>query len=245
MFKLKHNFFYNLFFNKGNIVFVHGYNSCYNVHTSFFNGLYKLGYNIYSFNLPNHGDNIEYKEQLSFFDYCKFVIDFIKKNKLDKKLILIGHSMGGGIVSIIQNDFNLKQLKKVILLDPLNPSIGWTSKISKVISMIFSGKIMQMKSFTETKNPTMQSLKLLSEINSKKVFDEIDLAHKKSINHVLVLFGKEDDIIEPKNSEKYFTDLNKNNYKFCWIENAKHSPDIQNTNDTIDIINKYIKNKND
>jgi pimeloyl-ACP methyl ester carboxylesterase len=96
--------------------------------------MFKKGYNIFTFDLPNHGLNFDYPAQITFGEYCNFVKDFISKNNL-KKIIIAGHSMGGGIVAALQNDNNLK-FKDVILIDPLQK--GATSDIIKrVVSTIF------------------------------------------------------------------------------------------------------------
>jgi alpha-beta hydrolase superfamily lysophospholipase len=98
--------------------------------------MYKQGYNIFTFDLPNHGANFDNSVQLTFNDYCVFVKDFIAKSKT-KKTIIVGHSMGGGIVSALQNDDNLK-FKNIILIDPLQKG-ATNDKVKRMFTSLFGG----------------------------------------------------------------------------------------------------------
>jgi alpha-beta hydrolase superfamily lysophospholipase len=100
--------------------------------------MYKYGYNIFTFDLPNHGTNFDYTSQMTFNDYCIFVKKFIVKNKM-KKIIIAGHSMGGGIVCALQNDNDLK-FKNIILIDPLQKG-ATDDKIKRVFATLFGGGI--------------------------------------------------------------------------------------------------------
>jgi alpha-beta hydrolase superfamily lysophospholipase len=97
--------------------------------------MYDAGYNIYTFDLPNHGVNFDYPTQLTFEDYCVFVKDFMKKNKL-KKIIIAGHSMGGGIVAALQNDDTLK-FKDIILIDPLQKGAS-NDKVKRMFASVLA-----------------------------------------------------------------------------------------------------------
>jgi alpha-beta hydrolase superfamily lysophospholipase len=127
---------YRSFNNKGDILFIHGFNSTYFSHVHFLEALYEEGYNLFTFDLPNHGVNVSHTEQFLFADYLKYIKQFIIDNKL-KKIILIGHSMGGGLALALQNDKELKFMN-VILLDPLQAG-ATKEKAKRVLSMVFNG----------------------------------------------------------------------------------------------------------
>jgi pimeloyl-ACP methyl ester carboxylesterase len=78
--------------------------------------LYLLGYNVYAFDLPNHGVNSLTDEKYMFDDYCNYSLGKINERK-KRKVILMGHSMGGGIAQVIATQ--IKHIKCLILEDPL------------------------------------------------------------------------------------------------------------------------------
>jgi alpha-beta hydrolase superfamily lysophospholipase len=99
--------------------------------------LYHEGYNIYTVDLPNHGLNIDFDRQFLFLDYIRFCKGYVNlKNK--KKVILIGHSMGGGIVSAISHQ--IKNLKAVVLLDPLQKGAK-AHKAKRLLASIFNKEL--------------------------------------------------------------------------------------------------------
>jgi alpha-beta hydrolase superfamily lysophospholipase len=105
-------------FSKGNIIFIHGFGSCSFNAIKLLTNLFQKGFNVYAFDLPNHGKNSDYATQLTVDEYISFSIQKIKSFNL-KKFFLMGHSMGGGIVSYIGSEFPT-QIKGMILLSPFN-----------------------------------------------------------------------------------------------------------------------------
>lgn len=91
-----------------NLVFLHGWGTTWESLYPLVNSL-KESYNVYHPNLPYPQDKV-----LNLDDYCQFVIDFLKKEKI-KNPILVGHSLGGAISCKIAIDHPNK-IKKIILL---------------------------------------------------------------------------------------------------------------------------------
>lgn len=94
--------------SKPNLIFLHGWGTTWESLYPIVNGL-KDKYQVNSPNLPYPKDKI-----LTLDDYCQFVLDFIKTNKIIKP-ILIGHSLGGAISTKIATDHpNL--ISKIVLM---------------------------------------------------------------------------------------------------------------------------------
>jgi pimeloyl-ACP methyl ester carboxylesterase len=104
---------------EGDVLLIHGFG----VDHSYFNFINELtnSFNVYLIDLPGHGKNdssfSEKEMNIPFF--VDYVSTYIKTKKL-KNLILIGHSMGGGICSAVAA-LNSKLIKKLILICPANP----------------------------------------------------------------------------------------------------------------------------
>jgi pimeloyl-ACP methyl ester carboxylesterase len=79
------------------LLFLHGWGATWQ---SLFPILQGLGgkYNLYAIDLPYPKDKV-----LTLDDYCQFVLNFIKKEHLQKP-VLVGHSLGGAIASKIAID---------------------------------------------------------------------------------------------------------------------------------------------
>lgn len=82
-------------------------------------------YDFYALNLPGHGPKnkvqpIKQAMKSSFnFDYMfDYIIKFIEKMKLND-IYLIGHSMGGAIVSLVAIKMPA-EIKKLVLVSPMN-----------------------------------------------------------------------------------------------------------------------------
>lgn len=117
-----------------NLIFLHGWGTTWESLFPLVDSL-KNKYQVYSPNIPYPTNRI-----LILDDYCQFVLNFIKTNKIQKP-ILIGHSLGGAISTKIATD-NPKIISKIILLSAasvrheLPPHIKFFQKFSKILHPI-------------------------------------------------------------------------------------------------------------
>lgn len=92
-------------------------------------------YDYYAINLPGHG-----KEDLPCFDssieaYADYVAEYIIQKKL-KDVLLIGHSLGGGVVSITENKLRAAgcdALSGLVLINPVARSILDAPALKKIL----------------------------------------------------------------------------------------------------------------
>lgn len=230
-------------FSKGNVIFIHGFNSSWKSNKDFLDKLYKLGYNIFSFDLPNHGNNMESDVQLTFDDYCQYTKKWIVKKQINKNIILIGHSMGGGIVSVIAS--SILGLKKVILISPLQAKV-LSKMIGRAWTMIKTGTmIAHYRDFVKkTNNPTCVPQVLFNNLLSPYVHADIAEGLMSITVEILVIFGENDDVIPAEPSIAYITNMAS---RCCHlttniIPNAKHNPHRTNLDDIMELVKIFLKN---
>lgn len=103
--------------SKGIIFFIHGYAVNSDYHNSFSDLV--EDYDYYSVEHAGHGITpLNDKKQLNPYSYALEVASLIKKLEL-KNIILIGHSMGGGI-AVMVSQMIPEIIKKMVIVTPMN-----------------------------------------------------------------------------------------------------------------------------
>ena len=75
--------------------------------------LNKIGYDNYTLDLPGHGLNNGDFREITLRSYVEYVVDFI--NKLNRPVILVGHSMSGIVISQVSEVLSSKISKLVYI----------------------------------------------------------------------------------------------------------------------------------
>lgn len=76
---------------------------------------FKDKYTIYIFDYPGFGNSPIINKELTIYDYAETINEFIKTNSINNPII-ISHSFGGRITSILLDKYKIKA-KKIILID--------------------------------------------------------------------------------------------------------------------------------
>ncbi|WP_128008477.1 alpha/beta fold hydrolase [Mycoplasma sp. ATU-Cv-508] len=88
----------------------------------------KTNYNIISVNLPGSRYLDHDEAELGIDFYVKLLEIFIKNNVKSRKIVLVGHSLGGGIVAALSK---LSKVKRVVYVAAINPHMiyarNWTA----------------------------------------------------------------------------------------------------------------------
>lgn len=244
--------------SKGTIFFVHGYAVNSNYH-NYFSDLLE-DYDYYAIELPGHGITpLLNKKQLKPYEYAKLVANLIKKiNKKD--ILLIGHSMGGGICSMVSQMIP-SYIKKMILVTPMN-SHGTTNVLNflfkfqpKNIDEIDHFYDILMYDYPNNKHKVSeQEIKQVIHMQNKyrKNFNKLkwNMASVPNLVHLLkaeknipvpfmLILGKHDDCINWKSTLKNFHKKN-SNFKEFIFENAGHIPFLESTNEYFKIIMDFL-----
>ena len=100
--------------NNNTIIILPGWGNTRNTFNYFIN-YFKDKYTIYIFDYPSFGKSPLPNKTLTIYDYANTIYDFLKKEKIIKPII-IAHSFGGRITSILLGKLNYK-VNKIILID--------------------------------------------------------------------------------------------------------------------------------
>lgn len=239
---------------KGNILFLHGFTGNFNNKLSFRN--FFTEYNFYGINMPGHGNSkYENINELNTNNFLNIIVEFIKKNNLDN-LIVLGHSMGGGL-AIMLNSVLTEKIKILVLEAPANKSVFENYNIvQKMIpsdieetKFVLSKLVFEpIKFFGGEKNFNFFIKKEFNELNSKykdlkimlnmevmnEFFNRIQSGIKKINKPTILFIGDKDEIVPFKSTINNFKSNIQNKYlKIIECKNCAHLPLSENKNNLV------------
>ncbi|UWD34277.1 alpha/beta fold hydrolase [Mesomycoplasma molare] len=246
--------------SKYNIIFVHGFNSNHTRHNVFMDKWTYCDY--YAISFPGN-DLLEPKnsDEVSVESFSKLLINFIKNNNLEN-VILIGHSMGGGIISLAYKQ-EPSLFKKMIFVAPMNKS----SLIKKddffntyfpknfeefkvFLSALYydSSLLLNNEKWVEKErenfdyflynNPTI--LKLGNSLPNIELMNKIEEGLKSITIPSLLILGEKDAVIDKEKCVQYFQD-NVKNIEIEIFSKCGHMIYFENLEKYFEIIEKFIK----
>ncbi|MGL4617277.1 MAG: alpha/beta fold hydrolase [Mycoplasmoidaceae bacterium] len=230
---------------KINIIFIHGLVANKNSNKVLKKYCEKNKFNYYPLDLPGHGKEPFGDIDINLNAYIDFVLNFIKTNKI-KKPILVGHSFGGAIIVGLISKMKKEDKYLAILEDPINPSILQGIEPNKIDKKLFdiSLFIEKLREMSKYKFEDFKKIVLLlTNVTNKKTLIFLSICYKKIDIPTLVIFGKNDRLINQKASFENIKKLNKD-IEFSLIEKARHTPHKEDPEDYIKSLNDFlIKNK--
>lgn len=237
---------------KGVIIYVHGFGSTLYMHNEFVFANDFTNYDYFAVNLLGHEiydthNDSKYYDINTYVD--QIVEEIIKNNFFD--VILIGHSMGGGVCVLTYMKI-ASRIKKIILVDAINPSIYRSTIGIKYLYNVFNNEQNEIKAMETDPNISNLTDNMKFEINefldyelkrflvkknkylllgakliSPMLYIKLDKAYKSITIPTLFLCGENDPVIPAKPTKKYFELVNNNFIKFQVIPNTKHIPFIE------------------
>ncbi len=238
--------------SKGIIFFIHGYAVNSEYHNNFSDAL--DDYDYYAIEHAGHGITpLNNKKQLNPYSYALETAELIKKLKLSN-IILIGHSMGGGI-AVMVSQMIPDLIKKMIIVTPMN-SKGTTNpfnflfkfnpknakQIEKFYDIIMydyennKDKIPEheIKTVIRNQNEFKKNFCILKrKMASISNLSKLSKAEKNLKVPTMLIVGKGDGCINWKTTLKNFTKKNKD-IKTYIFEKCGHIPFAED---------KYLYNK--
>jgi len=224
-----------------NLVFIHGWGSSVSTWKTITERL-KDKFNIFIPSLPWPEKNV-----LSFDDYCLFILDYLKSNKIEKP-ILIGHSLGGAIATKIASDY--PTLPKAIILlasasirHPLPQPWRLIQSLTSLLKPILRPFRHQILKLTKLDASDYESLKTSIEKDTFKnliSFDQSDTL-SKIICPTLILWG-ENDPSTPLADGKLIHSLIKKSSIQTFLKSG-HFFFLDHQLEATDSIIKFIKNE--
>ena len=198
-------------------------------------------FTIYIIDYPSFGNSPTPTKSLTIYDYAEVIKEFIKAKNIEP--IIIAHSFGGRIVSILEGKYNVK-VKKNILIDVAgikrkSLKLRLKTIIYKILMKISSKKqkeiIRNKFSSNDYKelNPVMKQ-------TFKNIISEDLTKYYKNINiDTLILWGEKDSDTPLKDAKK----LNKiiKNSGLVIFKDTKHFSYLEKSLETLLIIKEFIK----
>ncbi|UVD81870.1 alpha/beta hydrolase [Mycoplasma iguanae] len=241
------------------IVFVHGFNSSYQVHQNFYENYHENDY--YSISLPGNNLLEATNEQLNVYYYAKLIATFIESKNL-KNVILMGHSMGGGIIALAYQLIP-QLIDRMIFIAPMNKTSLSLKKVffRDYFPQNFEGEKNFMKNLFY--NPTfLEDVDYLIKArknfnfnlyNNKNIWKlgkslpNINLMNdiEKGLNQIkvktLLILGQKDGIINRDDAKEYF-EKNVENIEVKIMPKTGHLMFKENIDGYIEIIDNFLKN---
>ena len=210
----------------------------------------KENYTIYILDYPGFGNSKIPNKTLTIYDYAKTINCLIKELNIINPII-IAHSFGGRIISILISKYKLK-VKKLILIDvsgiktrkPLKIYLKEKLyKLLKIIIKLFPKRkrnILSQKLLNIFASNDYKSLPNTMHQTFKNIISEDLSNHYKNITQeTLILWGEKDQDTPLKNAYKLKKLIP--NSELIILKNASHYPYLNYPYLTLKIINEYLK----
>lgn len=205
-------------------------------------------FTIYILDYPGFGKS-SFNKTLDIFLYTEIIKDFIIKLNLENS-ILIGHSFGGRIISILTTKYNLK-FKKIILINVAglkehNCKLIFKKVIYKLLKKIkyllpnklkikYQNYLFEKFASTDYKvldKKLYKTFQNIIKVNLKKYYKQINI-------DTLLLWGK-NDTITPISFGYKLNKIIKKSY-LIKLDNLNHFPYLENPYLVSNIIYYYLK----
>lgn len=227
------------------LLILHGWASSSNSWVKIQSALAEKGYKVISVDMPGFGKTNAPLTVWGIDEYSTFVLDFANKLKLDT-FVLLGHSYGGQTAVKFVSD-NPDRVTKLILVAPSvirkkkgvgNKGIMYFTKTVKLL--IPFGKDFAAKVLYKVlrKGDYLRAQGIMKEI-FKKVISQDMFSLLPSIRvNTLLIWGSKDDMVSVEDGRLMQDAMPNADLKI--ISGAKHSPNLTNTEQVTDIIERFI-----
>ena len=207
-------------------------------------------FTIYILDYPGFGNSSIPSKDLTIYDYTDLIYNFLTELQITNP-ILIGHSFGGRIISILTTKYDYK-FKKILLMDVAG--LKKKRDIKLLLKQTFY-KFLKKLSILLPKNIKQNYLNFLFNKFSSSDYKTLDKRMLKTFQNVihedlttyysnikletLILWGSLDDITPLKDGKK-INKLIKNSY-LIEIDNSYHFPYLEKKYLVSRIIFEYLK----
>ena len=234
---------------KDNILILPGWGDTRKTFTNIINNI--KDYNVYIIDYPNFGNSSKLNNEYTIYDYTELILNFIKDKNITNPII-IAHSFGGRIASLLITKYKLK-INKLLLIDVagikrMNLKLlikQYLYKLLKKLTIIFPKKIrIKLKSklfqyfssndYKNIDNNMRKTFKNIIKENLKKYYKKINI-------ETLIIWGENDKDTPLKDGIL----LNKliNNSAIIVYKKSNHYSYLEYPVLTNKIINEYIKKR--
>lgn len=216
---------------KCELVFLHGWGGSTDSF-KFICRYLKCDYKALFIDFPPFGKSTEMKIPWTLFDYAELVIEIMKKEKIEKPII-IGHSFGGRVASVLSAG---GYAKKLILVD----SAGLKPK--RTLKYYFKNLNNKIRTKLGKKTKGSADYEKLCPIMKKTFVNIVNTFLEKYVINIIVptiIFWGQKDKETPLYMAKRFKNLIKNS-ELVVIKNAGHFAYLQDLTTFVNVVNFFI-----
>ena len=213
---------------------------------------FKKNYTIYIIDYPNFGKSMNITKDLTIYDYALLIKDFIYELNINNPIIIC-HSFGGRITSLLSGKYQIK-IKKIIMIDvdgikrrkKLKVLIKEkTYKLLKVLINLlpknkryfYRKKLLNIFGSIDYKNISYSMRKTFQNI----INEDLKTYYKKITINTLIIWGDKD--LDTPLKDAYYLEKNIKNSTLIIYKNAKHFSYLDYPYLTNIIIESFIKEK--
>ena len=209
------------------ILFLHGIGPGHTAYMSEINTLCSLGYRVLTLDYTGC-DSSGGDKMYSVNAPTRDVNDLLNYLKLDKEVVLVGHSLGA--YTSIQTLYLRKDIRKGVIIS------GFYSIEKEMLAFmklhIFTNQIMRFEKEVEPEYFNLDNLHFLENTNKR----------------ILFIHSKDDNIVPYKTSCKEVEKLANPNLSFIIVDKKRHNPNytedaVKYMNDTFSAYNSMLKNR--
>lgn len=203
-------------------------------------------FTVYIIDYPFFGKSSPPKEEWTIYDYANLIKNFIHEKKLENSII-IAHSFGGRIVSILAGKENMK-FKKIILIDVAGirrKSIkrylkGKIYKILRTMTILLKRKDLKDKLENYFSSNDYKALPYTMKKTFQNIIKEdLRVYYKKIECPTLILWGEKDEDTPVKDA--YYLKKIIKNSGLILFKNTHHFSYLEKRIETINILYEFIK----
>ncbi|WP_029608569.1 alpha/beta fold hydrolase [Mycoplasma simbae] len=244
-----------------NIIFVHGFNSSPAAFKIF--EKYWTKSNYYAIQFPgNSGVKAVKDHQINVYQYARLLVEFVEKNNL-KNVVLIGHSMGGGTISLA-NKLKPELFSKMVYIAPMNKTSLATAenyrntyfpKTFEEFLLFMDALYFDTTKFTSNKNwmnltkstfdPNHFNNEDVLELGASLPVMQLHLDIEEGLKSIkvptLLILGEKDGVIDRDNCLKYFDECVEN-VKTLYIPKTGHMMFEEDWDSFINILEPFLTN---
>ena len=231
--------------SKKTVIILPGWGDNRTTFNTLINGL-KKDYSIYIIDYPYFGNSPLPNKELTIYDYSNLIYNFIKDNNIINPII-IAHSFGGRISSILLGKYKLK-VKKLVLIDVagikrLNIKVLLKQKLYKLLKLLIKilPKNKQYKYYKKLLNRFSSNdylnIPIIMKNTFKNIINENLKKYYKNINTKTIIIWGDKDLDTPLKDAYYLHKVIKNS-ELIIFKNSNHFSYLNNEKEIIKQIKK-------
>lgn len=190
-------------------------------------------YRLILLDLPGFGQSENPPENFTSYDFAQTIAEWLKQQKLSK-VILVGHSFGGKVASIIASQYPDQITKLVLIANSGIVHLKFWNKVAKIIPQFLKKYLASLVVSRDYRNAG----KLLP-IFKTIVKEDLTNDFKNIKKPTLIIWGKNDSELPVSDGQKV-NELIKNSH--LEIVEGNHSPFLADPEKIALLINNFIVN---